>query len=107
MLQEVSDGIWDAELLTLRFRHQEDQQQLAEFCDSFNGIRLQKKIYFHTLKFLIIYFLKVCMRYMIQLDKYAEVAFIYDTHHQITPWMTRNIPYERIAQLDNPSWISN
>ncbi|WP_419819732.1 hypothetical protein [Acinetobacter sp.] len=96
--QEVSDGIWDAELLTLRFRHQEDQQQLAEFCDSFNGIRLQKDLFPHPEIFNHLFFKSVYEVY-VQLDKYAEVAFIYDTHHQITPWMTRNIPYERIAQL--------
>ncbi|QQC84981.1 hypothetical protein I9054_001245 [Acinetobacter bereziniae] len=96
--QEVSDGIWDAELLTLRFRHQEDQQQLAEFCDSFNGIRLQKDLFPHPEIFNHLFFKSVYEVY-VQLDKYAEVAFIYDTHHQIIPWMTRNIPYEHIAQL--------
>lgn len=96
--QEVSDDIWDAEVFISKFRYQEDQQQLAEFCDSFNGIRLQKDLFPHPEIFNHLFFKSVYEVY-VQLDKYAEVAFIYDTHHQITPWMTRNIPYERIAQV--------
>ncbi|KQW89547.1 hypothetical protein ASC84_10850 [Acinetobacter sp. Root1280] len=120
---DVSDGIWDADLLTSRFRHQEDQLQLAEFCDSFNGIRLQKELFPTPEMFNHLFFKSVYEKY-VQLDKnaeheirrkygiwdylpllekqqeeYAQVAFIYDTHLQIPPWVIRNIPYERIAQL--------
>ncbi|KQW99759.1 hypothetical protein ASC84_19915 [Acinetobacter sp. Root1280] len=121
--QEVSDDIWDVEVFISKFRHKNDHQQLAEFCQLFNAIRLQKELFPHPEIFNHLFFKSVYEVY-VQLDKgadhdirkkygilgyrplskekqeeFAEVAFIYDTHHQITPWMTRNIPYERIAQL--------
>lgn len=121
--RDVSDDIWDADSLTFKFRHQKDQQQLAEFCDSFNKLRFQKDLFpypeiFNHLFFRIVYqtykqfdqalVFELRQKYGIEtykplpkekLDEYAEVAFITGTHQQINPWSTRTIPYERIAQL--------
>ena len=45
--QEVSDDIWDAEVLISKFSNKKDQNQLEEFCNFFNGIRLQKGLIPH------------------------------------------------------------
>ena len=45
--QEIREDIWNADSLTFKFRHQEDQEQLAEFCDSFNQLRLKKDLFPH------------------------------------------------------------
>lgn len=121
--REVSDDIWDAEVFISKFRHKNDHQQLAEFCQVFNAIRLQKKLFPHPeilnhlffksvyeayrysdqdLNFNLGVKFPIAMNHSLQKDvqfEYFKEAFIFDSHQQIVPWTTRTIPYERISHL--------
>jgi hypothetical protein len=121
--QEVSDDIWDAEVLISKFSNKKDQNQLEEFCNFFNGIRLQKGLFPHPEMFVHLFFRSVYETFKLldqnlgfeirakdgnsvylpfpkeKNDEYAKNAFILDSHQQLTQWRIGGIPYQRIAQL--------
>lgn len=121
--QEVSDDIWDAEVLISKFSNKKDQNQLEEFCNFFNGIRLQKGLIPHPEMFVHLFFRSVYETFKLldqnlgfeirakdgnsvylpfpkeKNDEYAKNAFILDSHQQLTQWRIGGIPYQRIAQL--------
>lgn len=121
--QEIREDIWNADSLTFKFRHQEDQQQLAEFCDSFNQLRLKKDLFPHPEIFNHLFFKSVYEGY-VQFDKsvkyslsqkyaidsyqlvpedmqfeYAKDAFILDDYSRLIPWTSKTFPYQHISQL--------